>query len=216
MMMTSSVPGTHNVQMTSVSLKRFAWLSIVAALVTIALKAFGWWLTGSVGLLSDAVESLVNLAGAAMALAMLAVAEQPADEHHAFGHGKAEYFSSAFEGLLILLAAAGIGVAAIERLLNPQQLVHLGSGLAFSAAATLINLLTAHVLLDAGRRHRSPTLVADAQHLLTDVWTSLGVFVGVGAVAITGRLWLDPLLALLVALNIVWTGSRLLYRSPRG
>jgi len=216
MMMTSSVPGTHNVEMGSLSLKRFAWLSIAAALATIALKTFGWWLTGSVGLLSDAIESLVNLAGAAMALAMLTVAEQPADEHHAFGHGKAEYFSSAFEGLLILLAAVGIGVAAIERLLNPRPLEHLGSGLAFSAAAALINLLTARVLLSAGRRNRSPTLVADAQHLLTDVWTSVGVFVGVGAVALTGRLWLDPLLALLVALNIVWTGWRLLYRSTQG
>lgn len=198
------------------SLKRYAWLSIGAALATIALKSAAWWLTGSVGLLSDALESLVNLAGAVMALAMISLAERPEDKNHAYGHGKAEYFSSGFEGLLILLAAIGIGVTAIERLLHPQALEQLGVGLAISVVASLVNFFTARVLLAAGRQYRSITLEADAHHLLTDVWTSAGVIAGVGAVALTGWLWLDPLLALLVALNIVWTGWRLLQRSADG
>ncbi|MFC5302049.1 cation diffusion facilitator family transporter [Azospira restricta] len=198
------------------SLKRFAWLSIAAALATIALKTAAWWLTGSVGLLSDALESGVNLAGALMALAMLTVAAQPPDDEHAFGHGKAEYFASGFEGFLILAAAVGIAVAAIERLLHPQPLEQIGAGLVVSVLASLINLGAARILLAAGREHRSITLEADAHHLLTDVWTSAGVVVGVGAVALTGWLWLDPLLALLVAANIVWTGWQLLQRSAAG
>jgi cation diffusion facilitator family transporter len=198
------------------SLKHYAWLSIGAALATIVLKGAAWWMTGSVGLLSDALESLVNLAGAMMALAMITVAEQPADDDHTYGHGKAEYFSAGFEGLLILFAAVGIGVAAVERLLHPQPLERLGVGLAVSVVATAVNFLTARVLLAAGRRHRSLALEADAHHLLTDVWTSVGVVVGVGAVALSGWLWLDPALALLVAANIVWTGSTLLYRSTQG
>lgn len=206
----------HNVWMVSPSLKRFAWLSIAAALATIALKTAAWWLTGSVGLLSDALESGVNLAGALMALAMLTIAAQPPDDDHAFGHGKAEYFASGFEGFLILAAAVGIAVAAIDRLLHPQPLAQVGIGLVVSVLASLINLATARALLAAGREHRSITLEADAQHLMTDVWTSAGVLVGVGAVALTGWLWLDPLLALLVAANIVWTGWQLLHRSAAG
>ena len=198
------------------SLKRFAWLSIAAALSTIALKTAAWWLTGSVGLLSDALESLVNLAGAMMALAMLGIAEQPADDQHAYGHGKAEYFSSGFEGLLILFAAAAIGVSAVERLLNPLPLSDVGIGLAVSVVASLINFFTARVLLAASREHHSLTLEADAHHLLTDVWTSAGVIFGVCAVTLTGWLWLDPLIALLVALNIVWTGWKLVHRSTSG
>ncbi|MER2516067.1 cation transporter [Candidatus Accumulibacter phosphatis] len=200
----------------SPSLKPYIWLSIAAALVTIALKALAWLLTGSVGLLSDALESLVNLAGACMALAMLSIAERPEDAGHGFGHGKAEYFSSGFEGLLILFAAIAMAMAAGERLLNPQPLEAVGAGLAVSAVAALINLLVGRVLLLTGRRQRSITLEADAHHLLTDVWTSLGVIIGVGAVALTGWLWLDPILALLVASNIVWTGWRLLRRSANG
>lgn len=202
--------------MNSVPLKRYAWLSIGAALATILLKGVAWLLTGSVGLLSDALESLVNLAGAVMALAMLSIAERPEDEGHAFGHGKAEYFSSAFEGLLILAAAVAIAFTAIGRLLDPQPLAELGLGLAISLAASLINLTVGRILFVVGRRYRSITLEADAHHLLTDVWTSLGVILGLGAVALTGWLWLDPLLALLVAGNIVWTGWRLLQRSAAG
>ena len=198
------------------SLKRYAWLSIAAALATIVLKGWAWWVTGSVGLLSDALESFVNLAGAMMALAMLSLAAMPADDNHAHGHGKAEYFSSAFEGFLILLAAAGISYAAIERFLNPQPLEAVGIGLVVSAIASVINLATSRILMNVGRKHKSITLEADAHHLLTDVWTSAGVITGVGLVWLTGWLWLDPVIALLVALNIVWTGWQLLQRSAAG
>ena len=184
------------------SLKRYAWLSIAAAFSTILLKGVAWWMTSSVGLLSDALESVVNLAGAVMALAMISIAEQPADDHHTYGHGKAEYFSAGFEGLLILLAAVGIGVAAVERLLHPMPLEHLGLGLGVSLLASIVNFFTARTLLTAGRQHRSLTLEADARHLLTDVWTSAGVIVGIAAVVLTGWLWLDPVLALMVAANI--------------
>jgi cation diffusion facilitator family transporter len=202
--------------MPSPSLKRFAWLSIVAALGTIVLKGAAWWLTGSVGLLSDALESLVNLAGAMMALVMLSIAEQPADDQHAYGHGKAEYFSCGFEGLLILIAAIAIGICATERLLHPRPLSDVSVGLGVSVGASLLNLLVARILLAAGREHRSLTLEADAQHLMTDVWTTVGVIVGVGATVMTGWLWPDPLIALLVAVNILWTGWKLIYRSTSG
>lgn len=198
------------------SLKRYAWLSIAAAVATILLKGSAWWLTGSVGLLSDALESFVNLAGAMMALAMLSLAAQPADDNHAHGHGKAEYFSSAFEGFLILVAAMSIGYAAVERLLNPQPLETVGVGLAISVVASIINLATSRVLMGVGRKYKSITLEADAHHLLTDVWTSAGVIAGVALVWFTGWLWLDPVIALLVALNIVWTGWQLLQRSASG
>ncbi len=198
------------------SLKRYAWLSIAAALATILLKGWAWWITGSVGLLSDALESFVNLAGAIMALAMLTLAAMPADDNHAHGHGKAEYFSSAFEGFLIIIAAVAISYAAIDRLLNPQPIEAVGIGLAVSVVASVINLATSRVLMAVGKKHKSITLEADAHHLLTDVWTSAGVIVGVGLVWLTGWLWLDPVVALLVAMNIVWTGWQLLHRSATG
>ncbi|MFA7280727.1 MAG: cation diffusion facilitator family transporter [Sterolibacterium sp.] len=198
------------------SLKRYVWLSIATAIATILLKGVAWRLTGSVGLLSDAIESFVNLAGALMALWMITLAELPADNDHAHGHGKAEYFSSAFEGFLILLAAFSIGYTAIERLSNPQPLEAIGFGLVVSAVASILNLITARILLAAGSKHGSITLEADAHHLMTDVWTSVGVIGGVGLVWITGWLWLDPAIALVVAANIVWTGWQLMRRSADG
>jgi cation diffusion facilitator family transporter len=198
------------------SLTRFAWLSIGAALATMALKTLAYYLTGSVGLLSDAMESLVNLAGALMALSMLTVAARPADEDHPYGHGKAEYFSAGVEGTLILVAAASIAYAAVQRLLHPRALEQLGLGLAVSVVASLVNLVVALILLKAARAHRSATLSANAHHLLTDVWTSVGVLVGVGAVALTGWQSLDPLVAIAVAVNIVWTGTRIVRDSVYG
>jgi cation diffusion facilitator family transporter len=191
------------------TLTRFAWLSIAAALVTIGLKAGAYLLTGSVGLLSDALESLVNLVGAVMALTMLTIATRPADEDHPYGHSKAEYFSSGVEGSLILVAAISIAVAAVERLLHPKALEQIGLGLGISVGASLVNLWVALILLRASKHYDSVTLQANAHHLLTDVWTSVGVVVGVGAVALTGWQWLDPSVALLVAANIVWTGVRI-------
>lgn len=202
--------------MTPKSLTRFAWLSIGAAVVTMALKAVAWKLTGSVGLLSDALESLVNLAGAFMALAMLSVAARPPDEDHAYGHGKAEYFSAGFEGALIVIAAISIAVAAVDRLLHPRTLEQVGVGLAVSVVASLVNLGVALVLLKAARLNRSATLQSNAHHLLTDVWTSAGVVVGVGAVALTGWQRLDPIIALAVAANIVFTGGRIVLQSVAG
>ena len=198
------------------SLTRYAWLSIAAAIATIVLKGAAWKMTGSVGLLSDAIESFVNLAGAMMALWMLTLAALPADDDHAHGHGKAEYFSSAFEGFLILLAAASIAYTAIDRLLNPQPLEAVWIGLVVSVVASIINFATARVLMKAGRKHNSITLEADAHHLLTDVWTSVGVIAGVALVSLTGWLWLDAAVALLVAANIVWTGYQLMSRSAAG
>jgi cation diffusion facilitator family transporter len=198
------------------NLKRFAWLSIGAAVATILLKTIAYLLTGSVGLLSDAMESLVNLVGAIMALSMLTIAARPADEDHSYGHSKAEYFSSGVEGTLILVATLGIGVAAGQRVLAPRPLEQVGVGLAVSVGASLVNLAVALVLLRAGKQNRSITLEANAQHLLTDVWTSAGVIVGVGAVVATGWLRLDPIVALFVAANIVWTGSRIVRKSVLG
>lgn len=198
------------------SLRRFAWLSIAAAVATIALKAFAYLLTGSVGLLSDALESFVNLAGALMALAMLSLAARPPDANHAYGHGKAEYFSSGVEGGLILIAAISIAVAAVDRLLHPRPLEQLGLGLTISVVASLVNFGVSVVLMRAAKQYDSITLKANAHHLMTDVWTSAGVLVGVGAVAVTGWLWLDPLVALAVAANIVWTGVRIVHASILG
>ncbi len=198
------------------SLTRFAWLSIVAAILTIVLKGLAYQLTGSVGLLSDALESLVNLVGALMALAMLTIAALPPDENHAYGHGKAEYFASGVEGTLILLAAASIIAAAIPRLINPVPLEQVGVGLVVSVAASMINLFVARVLLRAGKQYQSITLEANAHHLMTDVWTSGGVLVGVGAVALTGWERLDPIVACLVAFNIVWSGFGIVRRSVLG
>jgi cation diffusion facilitator family transporter len=198
------------------SLTRYAWLSIATALGTMGIKAVAWALTGSVGLLADALESTVNLVGGVMALSMLTIAARPPDDDHAFGHSKAEYFSAVVEGTLVLLAAVTIGVAAVRRLLAPQALEQVGVGLAVSVVAALANLAAALVLRRAGRRHESITLVANARHLLTDVWTTGGVLVGVGAAGLTGRLWLDPIVALLVAGNIVWTGLAILRESVSG
>ena len=202
--------------MQAASLTRYAWLSIAAAIATILLKGAAWQMTGSVGLLSDAIESFVNLAGAIMALWMLTLAARPADDDHAHGHGKAEYFSSAFEGFLILLAAGSIGYAAIGRLMHPQALEAVAAGLLVSVVASIINFATARTLMRVGRTHNSITLEADAHHLMTDVWTSAGVIAGVGLVWLTGWLWLDPAIALLVAVNIVWTGWQLMQRSAAG
>ena len=198
------------------SLTRFAWVSIAAALLSISLKAAAYMLTGSVGLLSDALESMVNLVGALMALAMLTVAARPADEDHAYGHTKAEYFSSGVEGTLILLAAVSIAVTAVPRLINPQPIEQVGLGLAVSVAASLVNLLAAQVLIRASKQYNSITLEANAHHLMTDVWTSAGVLAGVGIVALTGWERLDPIVACLVAANIVWSGVGIVRKSVSG
>jgi cation diffusion facilitator family transporter len=197
-------------------LTRYAWLSIGTAVLTIALKATAYLLTGSVGLLSDALESGVNLAAAIFALVALTVAALPPDEEHAYGHAKAEYFSGGAEGTLILFAAGTIAYSAVPRLFNPQPLEQLGVGLVVSLAAAVANFVTAQVLLSAGRRHNSITLTADAQHLMTDVWTSGGVLVGVGAVALTGWQILDPLIALAVAGQIVYSGVKLVRQAVLG
>ncbi|HEY1012289.1 MAG TPA: cation diffusion facilitator family transporter [Herpetosiphonaceae bacterium] len=188
----------------------YAALSIGAALLTIALKFTAYAVTDSVGLLSDATESVVNLLAALVALWALVVAARPPDDDHAFGHSKAEYFSSGFEGALIVLAALSIALAAWPRLLNPQPIEEVGLGLALSLAASAVNGVVAWVLLRAGRRLRSITLEADARHLLTDVWTTGGVLLGIGLVQLTGWLVLDPLIAFLVAAQIIWAGVRLI------
>jgi cation diffusion facilitator family transporter len=197
-------------------LRKYAWLSIAAALITIALKTLAYSLTGSVGLLSDAMESGVNLVGAVVALAMLTIAARPADSDHSYGHGKAEYFSSGVEGALILVAALSIGVTAVGRLMNPQPLEQIGLGLAVSIGASLINLGVGRIISKAGKEYHSITLEADARHLFTDVWTSAGVVAGIGLVAITGWVIIDPIVALLVAANIVWIGIDIVRRSVEG
>ncbi len=207
---------TPNIPFNRSKLTRFAWLSIGAALLTIALKTVAYLLTGSVGLLSDAVESVVNLAGALMALGMLTIAAIPPDDNHSYGHSKAEYFSSVVEGILIIVAAASIGYAAIERLIHPKPLEQLGIGLIVSVVASLINFGASRVLMKAGKQYNSITLEADAQHLMTDVWTSVGVLVGVGVVALTKWMPLDAIMGLLVAANIIWTGVKLIRRSVSG
>ena len=189
-----------------VDLRRYAALSIAAALVTIALKTVGWRLTGSVGLLSDALESLVNLGAALMALWAVWYAARPPDDDHAFGHDKAEYFAAGIEGALVLLAAASIVASALPRLAHPQALSAPLAGVAITGAASLVNLAVARVLRRAGTRHRSPTLAADAHHLMTDVWSSAGIVLGVVAVWLTGWTVLDPLIALVMAGVIVRAG----------
>lgn len=197
-------------------LRRFALISVLAALATIALKGGAYLLTGSIGLLSDALESLVNLAAAIVALVALSVAARPADDEHAYGHTKAEYFSSGFEGALILFAAATIMVAAVRRLVTPVPIQDPGTGLAVTALASLINYGVARVLFQAGRRYESITLEADAHHLMADVGTSLGVIVGVGAAALTGWHRLDAVVAIGVAIHVVRAGIKLLRRSLMG
>lgn len=198
------------------SLTAFAWLSVGAAVATIALKTGAWLLTGSVGLLSDAAESVVNLVAAFVALVALRVAARPADATHHFGHTKAEYFSAAIEAIMIFIAAVVILVSAVARFLEPRPLENVGIGLAVSAVATVINATVGLVLVREGRRHRSLTLVADGKHLMTDVWTSVGVIIAVIAVAITGWLRLDPIIAFAVGVNILVTGWRLLAQSADG
>jgi len=194
-------------------LTRFAWMSIAAALVTIGLKSGAYLVTGSVGLLSDAAESVVNLVAAGVALAALRVASKPPDETHQFGHGKAEYFSAAIEGVMIFIAAAVIIFSAVQRFLNPVPLESIGVGLAISAVASALNGVVGILLIRAGRTHRSVTLTADGKHLLTDVWTSVGVIVGVFLVGVTGWERLDPIVAAIVGVNILLTGTRLVSRS---
>jgi cation diffusion facilitator family transporter len=197
-------------------LTRFALLSLVAAVVTIALKLAAWYVTGSVGMLSDALESIVNVVAASATLWLLFLSAREPDERHAYGYSKAEYIASAFEGALILAAAVLIAWAAVQRLFHPQAIEEVGIGVVVSLVATAINFAVARVLLGAARRHHSIALEADARHLMTDVWTSVGVVVAVAAVAITKWNWLDPAIALAVAANIVWTGVSLLRRSAFG
>jgi len=191
-------------------------VSVAVALATIVLKTLAWWVSGSVSLLSDALESLVNLAGAVFALTMVTVAARPPDEDHPYGHHKAEYFSSGFEGVLIFAAAVAIIWAAVERLLNPRDLEALGLGIGLSVAASVLNGALAWAMLRAARAHRSMALEGDARHLMTDVWTTAGVLVGLLAVMATGWRWLDPVLAIAVALNIVREGVSLVWRSTAG
>ena len=198
------------------SLTRFAWLAIGAALATITLKTGAYFLTGSMGLLSDAIESLVNLAGAVMALIMLTIAARPADDNHVYGHSKAEYFASVTEGLLILGAAGAIISTSAQRLIHPKEIEQVGLGLVVSVGASVINLVVAQILLKAGKKRSSITLEADARHLMTDVWTSVGVIGGVAVAGFTGWNVLDPIVAIVVALNIIWTGIQLVRRSVAG
>jgi len=202
--------------MTEKSPVKYVWISIAASVSTIILKAGAYYITGSVGLLSDALESFINLAAALMALVLITVALTPPDREHPFGHNKAEYFSSVIEGVLILLAAIAIGVTSIERIINPKDLQDLGAGLVISVMASVINFITAMVLLKAGRKFRSITLEADAKHLMTDVWTTGGVLAGLLLVKVTGWYFLDPVIAIFVALNIVFTGVILIKRSVSG
>jgi cation diffusion facilitator family transporter len=196
--------------------RRLLMVSAVVAVFTIALKTMAWQITGSVGLLSDAMESLVNLASALFALSMVTIAARPADDDHPYGHHKAEYFASGFEGLLIIVAALAICWAAVDRLFTPQPLTQVGWGLALSVASSVLNGLLAWVMFRAAKVHRSIALEADARHLITDVWTSAGVVVGITLVHFSGWLWLDPVVAIGVALNILREGFHLMWRSSQG
>ena len=191
-------------------------LSVLVALITIVLKTLAWHITGSVGLLSDAMESFVNLASAIFALMMVTVAQRPADQAHPYGHHKAEYFSSGFEGVLIIAAALGIFWAALHRLFVPQPIESVGWGVALSVLSSVLNGVLAWVMFRAAREHRSIALEADARHLVTDVWTSAGVVLGIAAVAATGWLWLDAVVAMGVAMNILKEGVQLMWRSSQG
>lgn len=198
------------------SLKKFIYLSIAAAIATIILKFLAWYLTDSVGLFSDALESCVNLVAAIIALIMITLAEKPADEKHAFGHSKAEYFSSAIEGGMIIIAAFSIIWSAIPRVIHPQSLDNVEIGLLISVGASGINLMVALVLLKSGRKSNSIILEADGKHLMTDVYTSAGVLLGIGLVKLSGWLVLDGIVAIGVALNILWSGYQLIHRSTTG
>lgn len=196
--------------------KGLLWASVVVAVITITLKTLAWYITDSVGLLSDAMESFVNLASAIFGLAMVTIAARPADEEHPYGHHKAEYFSSGFEGALIIAAAMAIVWAAGHRLFDPQPIEQVGWGLALSVASSALNGLLAWVMFGAAKTHRSIALEADARHLVTDVWTSVGVVVGIALVYFTGWLWLDAVVAIGVALNILREGFHLMWRSSQG
>jgi cation diffusion facilitator family transporter len=198
------------------NLSRFALISIGASLLTMGLKTIAFLLTGSIGLLSDAIESIVNLVGSSFAFFMLRVAERPADKDHSYGHSKAEYFASALEGFLIFIAAGSIIYTAIQRLLHPGPLQALGFGLMLSTGASLINLVVGQLLIKTGKKHNSISLEADGHHLMTDVWTSVAVVLGLVVVVVTGWIPLDPIVAILVAINILWTAFQLLKRSFEG
>ena len=196
--------------------QRLLWASVLVAIITITLKTLAWYITDSVGLLSDAMESFVNLASAIFGLVMVTIAARPADADHPYGHHKAEYFSSGFEGILIVAAAAGIIWAAGHRLFDPQPIEQLGWGLALSVVSSALNGLLAWVMFRVGREFRSIALEADARHLVTDVWTSVGVVIGIGGVMLTNWLWLDAVVAIGVALNILKEGFHLMWRSSQG
>lgn len=202
--------------MAKTDLTKYGWLAVATALVTIALKTGAWLVTGSVGLLADAAESVVNLVAAIVALIALKIAAKPADKNHHFGHTKAEYFSAAAEGIMIFVAAASIIAFAVERLINPRELESIGIGVAISVVAAIINGVVARILITAGRKHRSITLRADGKHLMTDVYTSAGVVVGIGLVALSGWTWLDPVVAIAVGINILVAGSKLVIESVAG
>ena len=198
------------------SLAPIVWISIVASILTISIKSAAYWITGSVGFLSDAMESLINLAAGIVAFTMLTIAARPPDKEHPFGHDKAEYFSSFIEGLLINIAGIGIVYTAINRIYHPRPLEELGIGMALSVLATVINLVTSRILLHYGRKHSSISLEADARHLMTDVWTTVGIITGIALVNFTGWQLLDPLMAIAVAISIFYTGTKLVIRSTDG
>lgn len=198
------------------SLSTYAWLSVFAAMITIALKSVVYFYTNSVSFLSDALESFINLAAAILAVWMIKIAEKPPDDDHEFGHDKAQYFSSGIEGTLIFLAAVGIVFAAVKRIFAPEPLANIGFGLVLSLVATLINLIVGQILIRVGKQRDSIVLEADGRHLMTDVWTSVGVIAAIGTVALTGWLALDPVIALLVSVSIAWTGYKLIRRSVLG
>jgi cation diffusion facilitator family transporter len=198
------------------SIAPILWLSIIASILTISIKSAAYLMTGSVGFMSDAMESFINLAAAIVAFLMLTIAARPPDKEHPFGHDKAEYFSSLIEGALIVLAAIGIGYAAIDRMYHPKPLEDLNIGMALSLLATLINLVTSRILMHFGKKHNSITLEADARHLMTDVWTTAGIITGIGLVKFTHWQLIDPLMAIAVAISIVYTGTKLIIRSTNG
>ena len=197
-------------------LQYFLYLSIGAAIITIVLKSYAYYVTGSVGLMSDALESFVNLFAAIFALLMLIISQKPADKKHMYGHSKAEYFSSAAEGALIIIAAFSIIRSAIPRIINPVSIENVDLGLLLSLIASLVNFGVGSVLIINGKKRKSLILEADGRHLMTDVWTSLGVIVGIIIVKVTGWYIVDPIIALFVAVNIMYTGYKLIKRSARG
>jgi cation diffusion facilitator family transporter len=205
-----------NSQVQRKSLAPIIWFSIIASILTISIKSAAYFMTGSVGFMSDAMESFINLAAGIVAFVMLTIAARPPDKEHPFGHDKAEYFSSLIEGVLIVIAAIGIAYAAIDRIYHPKPLEELGIGMVLSVIATLINFATARILLHYGKKYNSITIESDAHHLMTDVWTTVGIIVGIGLVKFTNWQLLDPLMAIAVAIGIVYTGTRLIIRSTDG